>query len=178
MTLPTRYRRYPAARWDPFAGFDDLYDQMSRMLSSAYPSVARISVNSWSPPVDIEETDDAFVVEADMPGVRPDDVAVDVQGSEVRIGGEYGGETETGQPETGESEVGESEVGRRGRRAGRFDYRLSLPGEVSTESCTAELENGVLRLKLPKAAAEARHRIPVQARGGGSEQVLEAGEAP
>jgi HSP20 family protein len=52
-------------------GFDDLFDQMSRMLTSAFPDVARVSVQSWSPPVDIQETDDAYVVEADVPGVRP-----------------------------------------------------------------------------------------------------------
>lgn len=66
MTLPIQRRRYPARRWDPFAGlpgFDDMFDQMNRMLTSAFRDVARISVNSWSPPVDIQETDDSFMIE-------------------------------------------------------------------------------------------------------------------
>jgi HSP20 family protein len=155
MTLPVRRRRYTPRRWDPFAGFpgfDDLFDQMNRMLSSAFPDVAKISVNSWSPPVDIQETDNEYLIEADLPGVRPDDVTIDLQGRELRITGEYG---------TAEQDEGEQQ---RLRRTGRFDYRLTLPGEVSSESCTADLEHGVLRLRLPKVAPSVRRRIPVHTR--------------
>jgi HSP20 family protein len=153
MTLPMRRGRSSARRWDPFtgfAGFDDLFDRMSRMLTSAFPEAARISVNSWAPPVDIEETDDDYLVEADLPGVRPEDVEIDLQGRELRIRGEYG-----------TAEQGEAQ---RLRRTGHFDYRLTLPGEVSGESCTADLEHGVLRLRLPKAPSSVRQRIPVQTR--------------
>jgi HSP20 family protein len=129
-----------------------LFDQMSRILTTAFPDVARISVNSWSPPVDIQETDDEFLVEADLPGVRPEDVTIDLQGKDLRIGEEYGG-----------VEQGDDDQ-RRVRRTGRFDYRLTLPGEVNSESCTADLENGVLRLRLPKASSGVRQRIPVQTR--------------
>jgi HSP20 family protein len=121
------------------------------MLSTAFPDVARISVNSWSPPVDIQETEDEFLVEADLPGVRSDDITIDLQGKELRIGGGYGGEQEDADQQ-------------RVRRSGRFDYRLTLPGEVNSESCSADLENGVLRLRLPKASSGARQRIPVQTR--------------
>jgi HSP20 family protein len=153
MTPPIRRGHYTARRWDPlsgFPGFDDLFAQMSRMLTSAFPDVARISVNSWSPPVDIQETEDAYLVEADLPGVRSDDVTIDLQGKELRIGGGYGS-----------ADQGEGEQ-QQGRRTGRFDYRLTLPGEVKSESCTADLENGVLRLRLPKASPNVRQRIPVQ----------------
>jgi HSP20 family protein len=158
MTVPIQRRRYPARRWDPFAGwpgFDDLFDQMNRMLTNAFPDVARISVNSWSPPVDIQETDDSFMIEADMPGVRPEDVTVDLQGKELRIGGEYGTAQQQGE--------GDASDQQRTRRTGRFDYRITLPGEVTSESCTADLENGVLRLRLPKVSQGTRQRIPVQA---------------
>lgn len=158
MTLPIQRRRYPARRWDPFAGlpgFDDLFDQMNRMLTNAFPDVARISVNSWSPPVDIQETDDSFMIEADMPGVRPEDVTVDLQGKELRIGGEYGTTQQQGE--------GEGSDQQRIRRTGRFDYRITLPGEVTSESCTADLEHGVLRLRMPKVSQGTRQRIPVQA---------------
>lgn len=157
MTLPTRRGRYSPRRWDPFAGlipFDDLFDQMSRILSNAFPDVARISVHSWSPPVDIQETEDAFLVEADLPGVHPDDVTIDLQGKDLRIGGEYG-----------TTEQGEGEP-QQARRTGRFDYRLTLPGEVNSESCKANLEHGVLRLRLPKVSTGTRQRIPVQAGRG------------
>jgi HSP20 family protein len=149
-----RRRGYPARRWDPLAGlpgFDELFDQMSRMLTSALPDVARININSWSPPVDIQETDEDYLIEADLPGVQPDDVSIDLEGKELRIRGQYGGAEE--------GDGGQQRV----RRSGRFDYRITLPGEVRSESCSANLEHGVLRLHLPKASSGARQRIPVQA---------------
>lgn len=162
MTMSIQRGRQPARRLDhPFAGlagFDDLFDRMSRMLTTAFPDVARISISSWSPPVDVQESDDAYVVEADLPGVRPDDVEVDLQGHELHITGEYG---------TGEGDGGE----RRGRRSGRFDYRVTLPSEVRTEECSADLDNGVLRLRLPKTASAMRQRIPVQSQAQQSQRI-------
>ncbi|HYZ07038.1 MAG TPA: Hsp20/alpha crystallin family protein [Pseudonocardiaceae bacterium] len=164
MTLPIRRRRYPARRWDPSAGlpgFDDLFAQMNHMLTTAFPEVARISVRSWSPPVDIQETDDAYLIEADMPGVRPDDVNVDLQGKELRISGEYGTGQQGDSDQGGEQgEGGQGGEQQRLRRSGRFDYQVTLPGEVTTESCTAELDHGVLRLRLPKTST-GRQRIQV-----------------
>ncbi|HZS20065.1 MAG TPA: Hsp20/alpha crystallin family protein [Pseudonocardiaceae bacterium] len=158
MSLPIRRSRYTPGRWDPFGGFpgfDNLFDQMSQMLTSAFRDVPRISVNSWSPPVDIQENDEEYVVEADLPGVRPEDVTIDLQGKELRILGEYGTAEQAG-------DQGDSGT-QRTRRSGRFDYRITMPGEVQSESCTANLEHGVLRLRLPKATTGTRQRIPVQA---------------
>src|SRR5215217_382837 len=97
MTLPARRSRLGPGRWDPFsrlAGVDDLFEQMNRMFTSAFPEVPRISVRSWSPPVDVEEAEEEFRVEADVPGVAPEDVTVDLQRNELRISGQYGGEQE------------------------------------------------------------------------------------
>lgn len=159
MTLPARRGRLGPRRWDPFSrlgGFDDLFDQMNRMFTSAFPEVPRISVRSWAPPVDVEEAEDEFRIEADLPGVSPEDVSVDLQRNELRISGQYGGEQDEGE--------------QRSRRSAQFDYRVTLPSEVDVEGCTAHLESGVLRLRLPKGST-ARQRIQVQAgtaQSGGS----------
>jgi HSP20 family protein len=145
MALPARQSRYTPNRWDPFAALEDLHDEMSRLLTNVFPDVGRISVNAWSPPVDVEEDDDAYVVEADIPGVRADDVSVEVTGNELRI--------------TGRIEEGVSR--RRTRQIGEFDYRLTLPGGVDAEGAEANLEHGVIKLRLPKTARATRHRIPV-----------------
>jgi len=150
MTISPMRDKARMSRWDPFAGFNDLYDEMSRLLTTAFPDASRISVNAWSPPVDVEETEDAYVVEADLPGVRPDDVSVEVHGNDLRITAEL------------EEREREGVVRRQTRRSGRFDYRVSLPGEVDSDGCEADLDNGVLRLRLPKTTASMRRRIPVK----------------
>ncbi len=136
MASPARQSRYASSRWDPFAALEDLHDEMSRLLTNVFPDVGRISVNAWSPPVDVEEIDDVYVVEADIPGVRADDVSVEVTGNELRI--------------TGRIEEGSSQ--RRTRETGQFDYRLTLPGGVDAEGTEANLEHGVIKLRLPKSA--------------------------
>jgi HSP20 family protein len=146
MALPERQRR-----WDPFAGLDDLQHEISRLLTSAFPDVSRIRINAWSPPVDVQETEEAFIIEADVPGVKPDELRVEAQGHEVRISGDVE-ETER-----------EGVVHRGGRSRGHFDYRVTLPGDMNTETCEASLDQGVLRLRLPKTAAASRRRIPVRA---------------
>ncbi|HEX7105278.1 MAG TPA: Hsp20/alpha crystallin family protein [Acidothermaceae bacterium] len=166
MTI-TRHDRRPAGRWDPFAGFNDLYEEMSRLLTTAFPDASRISVNAWSPPVDVEETDDAYVVEADLPGVKAEDVSVDVHGNELRISAEI------------EQREHEGVLRRQTRRSGRFDYRVGLPGEVDSEGCDADLDNGVLTLRLPKTKASQRRRIPVHgpSQSPQSGEQIEAGES-
>src|SRR5579871_1283236 len=140
MPLPVRRSNYPASRWDPFAALDDLHDEMSRLLTNVFPDFGRIRVNAWLPPIDVDETDDAYLVEADMPGVNADDINAEIQGNQLRITGR----------------VDETPEGRRSRRAGQFDYRVTLPGGVDTEGAQAELISGVLKLRLPKTAVATR----------------------
>ena len=92
----------------------------------------------WVPAVDIEETDDAWLVEAEVPGVRKEDVNVEVRGSELSISGEIKERERKGI------------LRRRTRRTGRFDYRVTLPGEADPEGIDASLDDGVLTVRVPK----------------------------
>lgn len=153
MTFPISRRPRSAHGWDPLAGIpgvNDLFDQLSHLLSSAFPDVGRIRVNSWAPPVDIREADDSYLVEADVPGVRSENISVDLRDRDLHITGEYGPGPEA-EPRT------EAQT----RRSGHFDYRLTLPGEVDSKGCSAHLEDGVLRLRLPKTTTGNLRRIPV-----------------
>jgi HSP20 family protein len=174
VTLPVRRARYGARQWDPFGrlGFDNIFDQMSRMLSTAFPDVARITVHSWVPPVDVQETENDYVIEADLPGVKAEDINVDLHGRELRITGEYGGAEQPGGEQAEGKQPGGEQQQTSARRSGRFDYRVTLPSEVNAESCNADLEQGTLRLRLPKVTTSAGRRIPVQGGGG---QALQAG---
>ena len=76
----------------------------------------------WVPAVDIEETDEGFVVEAELPGVKREDVTVELRDNELMLHGETKQRERTGI------------LRRQTRRTGQFDYRVMLPGEVDSGS--------------------------------------------
>ncbi|MEV5013949.1 Hsp20/alpha crystallin family protein [Streptomyces sp. NPDC053780] len=151
MNMPVRSHRGGATAerplgWarNPLTEFDELLNQMSGLLEStvggATPAVA------WTPLADVTETDDAFEVEIELPGVKSKDIHVEANGQELVVTGEIKEMERTGV------------LRRRARRTGAFEYRLRLPGEVDTERVTAEMSTGVLTVTVPKAeAAKPRH---------------------
>jgi HSP20 family protein len=134
--------------WNPFRELDDFHERMSKLLES---SVSDGQVTSWVPAVDIEETDDAFLVEAELPGVKRDDVTVELQNNELMIHGEVKERERTGI------------LRRRTRRTGQFDYRVVLPGEVDADNVEANLQEGVLRVKVHKMEHARPRRISITA---------------
>lgn len=148
MTLPIRRDAEVEAR-DPFRELDDLQNRMAELMRATFGS-GPSGLLSWEPPVDIEETDDAFLLEAEVPGVRRQDVDVELVDNQLTIRGEVRERERTGI------------LRRRTRRTGEFDYRVTLPGEVDGDQVEAELEDGVLRLHVPKVASAQRRRIEVK----------------
>jgi HSP20 family protein len=116
------------------------------------------------PSIDMRETDDAFVVEAEMPGVRPDDVDVTLDGRTLVIRGEYGTEQEKGDGKNGRYLLRE-------RRSGTYTRAITLPGAVDAEHAESSFENGELTLTLPKAAEARTRRIPVSGGAGSAKRV-------
>lgn len=151
MTLPARRREGLEAltRWDPFREIEDAWTRMGSLLGDVMGGVegrpARL-LGGIAQPVDIEETDDAFVVELDLPGVSRDDVSMELRGSELFITGETRERERTGV------------VRRRSRTVGRFEHRITVPGDVDPESVSASLADGVLSIRLAKAErSQVRH---------------------
>jgi HSP20 family protein len=136
----------PPARWDPFAEFEDLYQRMGQLLGGAFGG-------GWAPPADLSETDEAYPAEVELPGVARDDISVELAGQELVISGEF---TDTGK---------EGRALRRGRRSGRFEYRVLLPGQADPDpdKVTAALADGVLTVTVPKAEAGKPRRIQITA---------------
>ena len=153
MALPIRRRESrPAvpAPWSPMTELEEMHERIGRLLSGALEDFGGAGASLWSPLVDIEETDDAWVVEADLPGVKRRDVTVDFQDSELAISGEVKEKERRGI------------LRRRTRRTGRFDYRVTLPGEFDPDAVEAELDSGVLTVRLPKPERAQRRRVEVK----------------
>ena len=150
MPLPVRRRDtapQPIQRWDPFRELEGLQEQLTQMLGR--PGDGMPDAMPWVPAVDLEETDDAWVVEAELPGVRKEDVNVEVRGSELSISGEV------------KEREREGVLRRRTRRIGEFDYHVTLPGEADAEHIEARLDDGVLTVRIPKPEQARARRIDV-----------------
>jgi HSP20 family protein len=105
------------------------------------------------PAVNLYEREDAFVLTAELPGVRPEDVEVTLEGSTVSIRGERKIEY----PE------GDTSVHRRERQSGSFRRAFELPVPIDADKVEAIQRNGVLMLRLPKSAEHQPRQISVRA---------------
>ena len=138
--LPTRRRDMtarPVRRFEPFREFDQLQAQMGELLESALAGAPGEGA-PWIPAVDIEETDDAWIVEAELPGVDKKDVDIQMNDSELVVKGEIKERERTGI------------LRRRTRRVGEFEFRVTLPGQTDAEQIDAKLDGGVLAIRIPK----------------------------
>jgi HSP20 family protein len=102
--------------------------------------------DAWVPAVETEEEGDAYQVRAELPGMRREDVNVELGGGELRITGEI--REETSGPTLR-------------RRQGRFAYRTTLPADADTEKAEAHLADGVLTVRLPKTGQTRSRKIEI-----------------
>ncbi len=144
MTLPALRRSHDLTAWDPFGELDALAERVNSLWTRGFGDV-----DGWSPLADVEESDDAYSVEIDLPGVRDEDIAVELDGGVLTVSGEVKEKERTGI------------LRRRTRRVGRFRYTVTLPGEVDGEDVSARLHEGVLTVRVPKSGKAQRRRIPI-----------------
>lgn len=129
-------------RWEPAREMMSLREAMDRLFDDAFTRPLGIAGNNWSvPAVDMYQTDDEVVVKAALPGIKPDEVQINVTGEMLTIKGE------TSQKE----EVKEKAYHLREQRWGAFERSVALPTAVIADKAKAEFENGILTITLPKA---------------------------
>jgi len=139
----------PAAGFDPMgelerlnrqlAGYLDLWRQNSSLLDGLF-----------RPPADVEETDDAYIVDIELPGVAKQDLDIEIAGRRLTVRGERKEKERVGM------------LRRRERSLGHFQYEVTLPGDVDDDSIVANLDDGVLAVRVPKPPSERPRRITVR----------------
>jgi HSP20 family protein len=153
MDLPIRRR----ARRDPAvdAEFDRLRPALTRDLERwpDFVDRATAALRDVVPQADVEERDDAYVVDVELPGVRRDDISVEVSQGRLTVTGERRERARVGL------------LRHRSRTTGRFRLSIALPSEVDGDAVTATLDHGVLTVVVPKPEHARRRRIPVRHRG-------------
>ncbi|MFD8544672.1 Hsp20/alpha crystallin family protein [Streptomyces sp. NPDC059649] len=149
MTLPARNRPgrllERAFQREPMvAEFDELFERMNRFLESAAPAWGETA--AWTPLADLRETDEAYEVQCELPGLKREDIDVEVSERDLHITGDL------------KEREREGILRRTTRRTGRFDYRALLPADVKAEDVHANLSDGILTVTIPKAqTAKPRH---------------------
>ena len=146
-------------RWEPFRDFCTLQDRMNRMFGgiSRRPESTDegLTAGSWTPSVDVYETNDSIVLKADLPGMSQNDVEISVEGNTLTVKGER----------KFEKEVNEKEYYRMERSYGTFTRSFTLPPTVDADKIDAAFAQGVLKITLPKREESKPKQIKVKING-------------
>jgi HSP20 family protein len=156
MALPVRSTAEPNSmerRGTPFRELDDLHSRMEQLMAGIWSDLPDVGAPIWAPPVDIEESEDSWLIEANLPGVNKKDVNIEVRESEVVVSGEIKERERKGI------------LRRRTRPVGRFEYRVTLPGQTDPENVEASIDGGVLTIRIPKPEQARPHRVEVTSNG-------------
>jgi len=134
-------------RWDPFAELSELRSRFDRMFDEWLDGRER----AWTPAIDVVRENGHLVVRADLPGIKPEEVKIEVEDDILTISGEH------------EERSDEKEEGyvRRERRYGSFSRSMALPGGVDAKKIKASTRDGVVEvtIPLPKEASKEPVRI-------------------
>ena len=127
-----------------------IHERMGQLVNAAFTAlgISQMTEMPWSPPADLTETDDAYLVHVEVPGMRKDQLNVEVSDRELVVTGE----------------IPERSGGKRhrsSRRTGQFEYRATLPGDIKTDQVKAELADGVLTVTAPKSEAAKPSHVEV-----------------
>jgi HSP20 family protein len=138
-------------RRDPFSELRGLQEDFSRLFSTNWPRLfngEEVLSGTWAPSVDIYEDQNSIVLEADLPGVKPEDFKLSIENYKLTLSGERKFERD---------EKGEN-FHRVERSYGSFTRNFTLPSTVNVEEVNADFKDGVLRVTLPKREeVKARH---------------------
>jgi HSP20 family protein len=148
-------------RWEPARELRD----MNRLFNTLFEPSAGAVMRRWSPAMDVVETEDNYVLRADLPGVSEGDVKIELDDNVLTISGER---------KSAHKEAKEGYY-RVERAYGSFSRTLKLPEGVDADSITASFDRGVLEVNVPKPEQRKPRRVEIAV--GGSEPAIEAPES-
>lgn len=142
-------------RWNPMRNLLSLQEEMNRLFDEFFRSgngkETSWGLRTWTPSVDIYETDDALVFEAELPGMSKDDVNIEIHNNTLILRGQR----------KHEAEVKDEHYHRVERAYGTFQRSFVLPTTVDQEKVQATYRDGVLELRLPKLETAKPKRIAI-----------------
>ena len=157
-------------RWDPIREIDSLQGEMNRLFSSFFDTPAgrgdgggNGTARRWIPAMDLVETNEHFVLKADLPGIMESDVSIEVEKNVLTVSGERKTEHE------------EKHEGyyRLERATGAFSRSLTLPEGIDADAIKASFDNGVLEVRIPKPVQAQPRRVQIGV-GGAEPKTIES----
>jgi HSP20 family protein len=155
-------------RWEPVRELGTIQNEMNRLFNTFFdaPTVAGgTPVRRWIPAMDVVETEDDFVLRADLPGLSENDVKIELEDNVLTISGERKAEHE-------ERKEGYYRVE---RSSGAFTRSLTLPEGVDPERVRANFDRGVLEVRVPKPAQGKPRKVAISVGAGNG--TIEGSEA-
>jgi HSP20 family protein len=143
--------------WEPYKGlnlfgetFHRMFDDTAKALSGF--GIEDLGAGTWAPRVDIYETEDSYVVSADLPGIQKEDIGIDIKDNTLTIRGE----------KKFEEKSAKDNYVRVERKYGQFVRSFSLSDDVDKGKIKANYKDGVLEIKIPKRQEVAAKQIKVE----------------
>ncbi len=148
--------RWPSG-WDPFEGLRSMQRELERLVSRGGGESRSVGGGVY-PPVNVLDGPEAIIVECEVPGVPRDQLDLSITGETLVVKG-----TKRVSAETGEGDGGETvSYQRRERGSGDFSRTIVLPEKVDAEKVEAQLEAGILTVRLPKSEDRRPRQIKIQ----------------
>jgi HSP20 family protein len=141
-------------RWDPFRELEDMNVRLNRFLGQTPARTTDgegLFFGDWTPAMDVEETDKEYLLKADLPAVKKDDVKVGIEDGVLTLEGER----------KQEKEEKNHKLHRIERSYGKFVRRMTVPTDVDEGKVVADFKDGVLNVHLPKSATAKPRAIKV-----------------
>jgi HSP20 family protein len=151
-------------RWEPLREFSTLQNEMNRLFNTVFDTPAAnggTTLRRWMPAMDLVETDDHFVLRADLPGLSEEDVNIEVEDRVLTISGER----------KAEHELSKEGYHRVERAFGSFSRALTLPEGIDPDAVAATFDRGVLEVRIPKPEQRKPRKVTI---GVGGQKTIEA----
>ena len=140
-------------RLTPFSLMRRMSEEMNRMFGDLEPGWGGGEERTWAPVIEVSQRDNNFMVRADLPGIKPEDVKLEINDDAIVLAGERKSEHEETKGGVHVSE----------RRYGRFYRTVPLPEGAKTDQARARFDNGVLEITIPSEQRKAQRReIPIE----------------
>ena len=142
-------------KWDPFRNVAALQDRINRIFDESFSRTGDIdddiSMSAWKPLVDIYQTDEAIILKAELPGIKKEDVSVEIKDNVLTLKGER----------IEDKEVKEESYFRKERCFGTFSRAFNLQHRVQPDKIKARFKDGILEVEIPKPEEEKPKQITV-----------------